>query len=151
VVEQRVAQPRSYLEIPREWEQVAVRRVGAFVTSETFRRPDGRLVTWVGYEADALTFFVGSLFFTSAALLQYIEVTVAPRTAGAVERSGGPPRLGIEPRRIDWWAVAVQVVGTVYFNVTTFAALNLAGSVAFGASAIERTDTGDVPETATRG
>jgi len=173
VVEQRVAQPRSYLEIPREWEQVGVRHVGAFVTSETFRRPDGRLVTWssrvhrkrgrgsfsgstwwaphalawwigvlfivgsacfavgalpgylawVGYEADALTFFVGSLFFTSAALLQHIEVAVAPRTAGTVERSVGPPRLGIEPRRIDWWAVAVQLVGTVYFNTTTFAAL----------------------------
>ena len=37
-----VATRRSYLEIPREWERLAVRRVGAFVTSETFRRPDGR-------------------------------------------------------------------------------------------------------------
>ena len=173
MVREPVAAARSYLEIPREWERLAVRRVGTFVTSETFRRPDGRIVTWssranrkrgrapqagstwwaphalawwigalfmvgsacfaigalpgylawVGYEADAVTFFVGSLFFTSAAFLQYVEVAVAPRTTGAVDRSVGPPRLGIEPRRIDWWAVAVQLVGTVYFNVTTFAAL----------------------------
>jgi hypothetical protein len=173
VVRESVATARSYLEIPREWERLAVRRVGAFVTSETFRRPDGRIVTWnsrahrkrgrgprtgstwwaphalawwigalfiigsacfaigalpgylawVGYRADAVTFFVGSLFFTSAAFLQYVEVAVAPRVAGAVDASVGPPRLGIEPRRIDWWAVAVQLVGTLYFNVTTFAAL----------------------------
>ena len=27
------------------------------------------------------------------------------------------------PDRLDWWAAAVQLVGTVFFNVTTFAAL----------------------------
>ena len=71
-----------------------------------------------------MTFFIGSLFFTSAAFLQYVEVAVAPRVdRHASTRSVGPPRLGIEPRRIDWWAVAVQLVGTLYFNVTTFAAL----------------------------
>jgi hypothetical protein len=173
VVHESVAGKRSYLKIPREWERLAVRRVGAFVTSETFRRPDGRIVTWnsrahrkrgrgaltgstwwaphalawwigalfivgstcfaigavpgylawVGYRADAVTFFIGSLFFTSAAFLQYVEVAVAPRAAGVVDASVGPPRLGIEPRRIDWWAVAVQLVGTLYFNLTTFAAL----------------------------
>jgi hypothetical protein len=173
VVRESVGTARGYLEIPHEWERLAARRVGAFVTSETFRRPDGRVVTWssrahrkrgrgprsgttwwapralawwigvlfgigsacfavgampgylawVGYEADAVTFFIGSLFFTSAAFLQYVEVAVAPRTTGIVDSSVGPPRLGIEPRRIDWWAVAVQFIGTLYFNVTTFAAL----------------------------
>jgi hypothetical protein len=173
VVHEPVTTARSYVETPHEWERLAVRRVGAFVTAETFRRADGRVVTWrsrahrkhgrgrqtgstwwaphalawwigalfiigsacfaigalpgylawVGYRADALTFFVGSLFFTSAAFLQYVEVAVAPRAAGTVATSTGPPRLGIEPRRIDWWAVAVQLVGTLSFNVTTFAAL----------------------------
>jgi hypothetical protein len=30
-----------------------------------------------------------------------------------------------EPRRIDWWAAVVQLVGTVYFNVSTFHAIDL--------------------------
>jgi hypothetical protein len=42
----------------------------------------------------------GSLFFTSAATLQCI---------------GG--RLG--PRGLDWWAAVVQLVGTVFFNIST--------------------------------
>lgn len=63
------------------------------------------------------------MFFTGAALLQYIEVKAAPHTIG----NAGPalPKrrlLGIEPARVDWWAAAVQLAGTVFFNVTTFAA-----------------------------
>ena len=78
----------------------------------------------VGYRADAATFFIGSIFFTSAALCQYIEAAVAPRTL----TKEGPHRLRrrftIEVHRIDWWACAVQLVGTLWFNVTTFAAFN---------------------------
>jgi len=79
--------------------------------------------SWVGITADTATFFVGSLFFTSAALLQYIEVKVAPHAIGDAEPAT-PTRLllGIEPARVDWWASAVQLVGTVFFNVTTCAA-----------------------------
>ena len=127
----------------------------------------------VGAAADATTFFVGSLFFTTAAGLQ----------VGQAWRATGPHGL-------DWWASAVQFAGTLFFNLSTFnarsddlsasqadelvwtpdargsvcflvasalawvaacggawawrpralvwviAALNLAGSVAFGASAI---------------
>jgi hypothetical protein len=79
-------------------------------------------LAWVGYRADAMTFFIGSLFFTSAALCQYIETVTAPRALA----DGAPakrPFLGIEMSRIDWWAAAVQLVGTVFFNVTTFFAL----------------------------
>ena len=28
-----------------------------------------------------------------------------------------------EPWRIDWWATAVQFVGTLFFNISTFAAV----------------------------
>ena len=59
----------------------------------------------VGSAADGITFFVGSIFFTSAALLQF----VATRLVG-----GG---------RIDWWAGGIQLVGTICFNVSTHAAL----------------------------
>ena len=70
------------------------------------------------------TFFVGSLFFTSAAYLQLHETLRAP--GGVVAGSAPPGRLrslvGWKPRRIDFWAVLVQLVGTVLFNVSTYAA-----------------------------
>ena len=72
----------------------------------------------------AATFFVGSLFFTSASAVQYHETQSAPT---GIERGSAGPRglralLGATPRRIDWWAAVVQLVGTVFFNITTFAA-----------------------------
>lgn len=70
------------------------------------------------------TFFVGSLFFTAASAVQYHETRSAP--TGISPGSAGPrgfrALLGATPRRIDWWAAAVQLVGTVFFNITTFAA-----------------------------
>jgi hypothetical protein len=81
------------------------------------RVPDPELV--------GITFFVGSIFFTSAAGLQHVQTVRADRAVGGA----GPdrrPELGylIEPGRLDWWATAVQFAGTLFFNVTTFAALN---------------------------
>lgn len=61
-------------------------------------------VQLVGPEADALTFFVGSLFFTAGGALQ---LWLARRGTAA------------------WWAAAIQSAGTLYFNVTTFRALNV--------------------------
>src|SRR4051794_41731385 len=51
-----------------------------------------------------VTYFVGSIFFTVAACLQWRS---APR----------------DPRGIDWWASAIQVAGTLFFNVSTFAGM----------------------------
>ncbi len=78
----------------------------------------------VDAEVTAVTFFVGSIFFTSAASLQFHEAVGAPT---GVEPGAPPPLgyrsfLGLEPHRIDWWASAVQLVGTVFFNVSTFSA-----------------------------
>ena len=72
----------------------------------------------------AATFFVGSLFFTSAAALQYHETRSAPTgiEAGSAGRRGWRSRLGANWNRIDWWAATVQLAGTVFFNITTFAA-----------------------------
>jgi hypothetical protein len=61
-------------------------------------------VDLVGSGADGVTFFVGSIFFTSAAMLQLLAT----------------PR---RPAR-DWWASLIQAVGTVFFNISTFAAMN---------------------------
>ena len=61
----------------------------------------------VGADADSVTFFVGSLFFTSAATLQWLAGRADP-----------------DRRRIDGWAALVQLAGTVFFNVSTFDAMN---------------------------
>jgi hypothetical protein len=63
-------------------------------------------VELVGERADATVFFVGSLFFTSAAGL---ELRHATRD---------------RPRRDEtWWSAAIQFAGTLFFNVSTGAAL----------------------------
>jgi hypothetical protein len=70
----------------------------------------------VGARWDAVTFFIGSLFFTSAGFLAYREaVDAGPPTPGARRRRF----FVFQPRRIDWWATAVQLAGTLYFNVST--------------------------------
>ena len=78
----------------------------------------------VGTEADGVTYFIGSIFFTSAALLQFLI------SIGAV-RAGDRPRAGVQwrlmvraPRQAEWWAGSVQFVGTIFFNISTFAALH---------------------------
>jgi hypothetical protein len=78
----------------------------------------------VGGRADGVTYFVGSIFFTSAAYLQFVECISAPR---APERNDRRLRwLAIDVRRIDWWATAIQLAGTLFFNVTTLTALDAA-------------------------
>ena len=70
----------------------------------------------VGTRWDALTFFIGSLFFTAAGFLAYREaVDAGPQLPGAARRRF----FVVQPRRIDWWATAVQLAGTLYFNVST--------------------------------
>jgi hypothetical protein len=74
----------------------------------------------VGARWDAVTFFTGSLFFTAAGFLTYREaVDAGPRTPGAPRRRF----FVFQPRRIDWWATAVQLAGTVFFNVSTGVAM----------------------------
>jgi hypothetical protein len=70
----------------------------------------------VGARWDAVTFFVGSLFFTAAGFLTYREaVDAGPRVPNVTRRRF----FVFQPRRIDWWATAVQLAGTLYFNVST--------------------------------
>ncbi len=74
---------------------------------------------WVGPVADGLVFFVGSVFFTTAATLQWLS-TINP--------DPGTPRRLVrwEPHRNDWWSSGAQLVGTVFFNLTTARALGTA-------------------------
>lgn len=81
-------------------------------------------VDLVGPAADGVTFFVGSIFFTTAAGLQCLETFNADRGPGG---SRGRLRVvAFEPRRADWWSSVVQIVGTLLFNVTTFRGMSTA-------------------------
>ena len=72
--------------------------------------------TAVGARWDAVTFFIGSLFFTAAGFLTYREAV----DAGPPAQNPTHRRFFVfQPRRIDWWATAVQLAGTLYFNVST--------------------------------
>jgi hypothetical protein len=60
----------------------------------------------VGPKADAITFFVGSLFFTAGGAFQ--------------------TWLALPGRGAELWAAAIQSAGTVFFNFTTFRGLDTA-------------------------
>ena len=66
----------------------------------------------VGDRADSVTFFVGSLLFTSGGALQ---TSLAFHTRRA-QRAG----------RAAWRTATVQSAGTLFFNVTTFQAMHTA-------------------------
>jgi len=70
----------------------------------------------VGARWNAVTFFIGSLFFTAAGFLTYREaVDAGPHQPGTARRRF----FVFQPRRIDWWSTAVQLAGTVFFNLST--------------------------------
>ena len=63
--------------------------------------PAPGFVQLVGSDADGIVFFVGSIFFTTAALLEVLQ-----------SRGGA-----------DWSATLIQLVGTVFFNISTYEAM----------------------------
>ncbi len=87
-----------------------------------FLGPFPGFVQLVGSAADGTVFFVGSVFFTSAALIQYLEAANADRDL-AGGRAARMRLFTYEPHRIDWWATLIQLVGTVFFNISTFHAM----------------------------
>ena len=60
----------------------------------------------------AVTFFIGSIFFTSAATLQERS-----------SRVSGVALLSRDPGRLGWCSAVTQWIGTFAFNVSTFAAI----------------------------
>jgi hypothetical protein len=74
-----------------------------------FIGPFPGFVQLVGPGADGVVFFAGSIFFTVAAGLEVREATL---------RRGR--RFGTDP---SWWSAAIQFVGTLLFNLSTFGAM----------------------------
>ncbi|GAB1640766.1 hypothetical protein [Krasilnikovia sp. MM14-A1259] len=66
----------------------------------------------VGTTADAVTFFVGSILFTTGGALQ--------------SRAAAPRRHEPGAGRAAWWAALIQSAGTVFFNISTFRAVQTA-------------------------
>jgi hypothetical protein len=77
----------------------------------------------VGTNPDNVTYFIGSLFFTSAAFLLYVETASTDTNLDSSHRRGIRFLFKVEHRRIDWWAAAIQLLGTLWFNRTTLSAL----------------------------
>ena len=71
-----------------------------------------------------ITYFAGSIFFTSAGYLQFVQTINTPRKPARVAR-----RMRLfawQPHRIDWWSASVQSIGTLLFNRSTFNAMDAA-------------------------
>ncbi|WP_222846491.1 hypothetical protein [Pontiella sulfatireligans] len=71
-------------------------------------------------------FFMGSLFFTSAAYLQLLEAANAGRRAAQARGETAVKPFcwfGWQPGQIGWLSAAVQFAGTLLFNVNTADAL----------------------------
>lgn len=67
---------------------------------------------WVGVDGDNITYFVGSLFFTAAG---FIALRLSGRPV--------PTSESAKVERFDWWAAAIQFVGTLLFNLSTAIAM----------------------------
>ena len=80
----------------------------------------------VGGWFDGITYFVGSIFFTSASYCQLVQAQ-SPATTGVDEVAQhvpAPVRLrGWLPADRNWLAAASQFPGTLFFNISTLAAL----------------------------
>jgi hypothetical protein len=71
-------------------------------------------VQLVGETADGITFFVGSILFTTGGALQ--------------SWLAWPERDASRAGRAAWWSAIIQSAGTLFFNRTTFRALQTAVS-----------------------
>lgn len=80
----------------------------------------------VGGTADSVTFFVGSIWFTSASLLQLLQAQTPAMTDADAVAEDTRSRLVLRawlPHDRGWLAAVTQFPGTLFFNVSTFAAL----------------------------
>jgi hypothetical protein len=73
-----------------------------------FLGPFPGVVQVIGQGADGVVFFAGSIFFTVAAALELREATLRQQRRFA---------------DASWWSAAIQFVGTLFFNVSTFHAM----------------------------
>jgi len=67
-----------------------------------------------------MTFFAGSVFFTSAGYSQFLQTINDDDQERVV---GGFRFWAVQPHRMVWWAAFVQLIGTLFFNLNTLDAM----------------------------
>ena len=80
----------------------------------------------VGGPFDGVTYFVGSIFFTSASYCQLVQAQSPASTGVDAVAQHQPAPVGLwgwRPHDRAWLAAATQFPGTLFFNVSTLAAL----------------------------
>ena len=80
----------------------------------------------VGTTADSVTYFAGSIFFTSASLGQLLQAQTPAMTevdADSQYRRASVRLRAWLPHDRNWLAAITQFPGTLFFNISTFAAL----------------------------
>jgi hypothetical protein len=80
----------------------------------------------VGGIVDGITYFVGSIFFTSASFLQLVQAQSPAMTAVDEVGQSVPASVSLWrwlPHDRNWLAAATQFPGTLFFNVSTLFAL----------------------------
>ena len=80
----------------------------------------------VGATADGVTYFIGSIFFTSASFSQLVQAQTPAMTNVDVDsqHTRAPLRFWAWlPHDRNWLAAITQLPGTLFFNISTLAAL----------------------------
>jgi hypothetical protein len=81
----------------------------------------------IGGFADGVTYFIGSIFFTTASFLQLVQVQNPSMIEVDEARQNTPEPVRIWrwlPHDRSWLAAITQLPGTLFFNVSTLAALH---------------------------
>jgi hypothetical protein len=83
-------------------------------------------VNAVGATVDSVTYFVGSIFFTAASFAQLLQAQTPAMTevdSGSLHQRAPVRFRAWLPRDRNWLAAITQFPGTVFFNISTLAAL----------------------------
>jgi hypothetical protein len=83
-------------------------------------------VNAVGTTADSLTYFVGSIFFTAASFSQLVQAQTPAMTEVDIDSQHQPAPVRLRawlPHDRNWLAAITQFPGTLFFNISTAAAL----------------------------
>ncbi len=89
----------------------------------------GAYASAVGPQADAVTFFVSSIFFTTASFWQLVQSQSPAAAASGTVRDRERQHVRLLawlPHDKGWLAAATQFLGTLFFNGTTFWAITVA-------------------------
>jgi hypothetical protein len=97
----------------------------------------------VGGPVDGVTYFVGSIFFTSGSFCQLVQAQSPAMTGVDAIGQNQPATVRLRgwlPDDRNWLAAATQFPGTLFFNISTFAALASNASASAADKSVWRPD-----------